>query len=104
MFFVVGFDPGGSVASRFFCSSWVLPMDLRGDLLLGMCSENFCFPMSSSIVVLVGGGLALAVAGVCVMIAEGIFFRDLNICDGSHGDILCADVLIFCVLSCSFGV
>lgn len=60
-------------------------------------------PMSSS-VVLVGGGLVLVVAAVCVVIAEGIIFGDLDIDDGSHGDILCADVLIFCVLSCALGV
>ena len=60
-------------------------------------------PMSSS-VVLVGGGLVLAAASVCVVIAEGIFFGDLDIDDGSHGDILCADVLIFCVLSYALGV
>ena len=59
--------------------------------------------MSSS-VVLVGGGLVLVVAAVCVVIAEGIIFGDLDIDDGSHGDILCADVLIFCVLSCALGV
>ena len=48
-------------------------------------------PMSSS-VVLVGGGLVLVVAAVCVVIAEGIIFGDLDIDDGSHGDTLCADV------------
>jgi hypothetical protein len=95
--FLVGASDG--LARRSFA-----PMDLRGDLLLRMCGENFCFPMSSSVVVLVGGGLVLAVADVCVVIAEGIILGDLDSDDGSQGDILCADVLIFCVLSCALGV
>ena len=70
--------------------------------ILGVHVERFV-PMISS-VVLVGGGLVLVVAAVCVVIAEGIIFGDLDIDDGSHGDILCADVLIFCVLSCALGV
>ena len=77
LLFLQGVSGGSGSSGRpvSLCSSWVLPMDLRGDLLLRMCGENFCFPMSSSVVVLVGGGLVLAVADVLCGDCRGYYLR-----------------------------